>query len=414
MMIEGHNLRVDGARLWDSLMDMAKIGGTEKGGCNRQALTTVDAEGRALFRAWCERLGCSVSTDGLGSMFARREGVEDLPPVVIGSHLDTQPTGGKFDGVLGVLAGLEVLRVLHETGIRTRRPIELVNWTNEEGCRFQPAMLASAVFAGLADHAETLEARDAEGIRLGDAMAGIGLDAGLPVGGRPITAYLELHIEQGPILEAEGADIGFVVIGQGLRWYDVAVTGFESHAGSTPMPRRKDALLAALPIIQGIREIALSHAPAGRGTVGEMRLLPNSRNVIPGQVQFSVDIRHPEAAVLARMDEAVRALVARVATETGLAISLTDIAHSAPVPFDPAILAIVREESAAMGLKGRDIVSGAGHDACNMARTFPSALIFSPCKDGVSHNEAEDMTPAWAEAGANVLLRTALRLANAP
>ncbi len=413
-MIEGHNLRVDGGRLWASLMEMAKIGGTEKGGCNRQALTAVDAEGRALFRSWCERLGCAVDTDGLGSMFARRAGLEDLPPVLIGSHLDTQPTGGKFDGVLGVLAGLEVLRVLHETGIRTRRPIELVNWTNEEGCRFQPAMLASSVFAGLTDHAATLEARDAEGIRLGDALAGIGLDAARPVGGRSIAAYLELHIEQGPILEAEGADIGYVVTGQGLRWYDVTVTGFESHAGSTPMPRRRDALLAALPIIQGIREIALSHAPAGRGTVGEMRLLPNSRNVIPGQVQFSVDVRHPEAAILAQMDEAVRALVARVALETGLAITLTDIAHSAPVPFDPGLLAIVREESTAMGLKGRDIVSGAGHDACNMARAYPSALIFSPCTDGISHNEAEDMKPAWAEAGANVLLRTALRVANAP
>jgi N-carbamoyl-L-amino-acid hydrolase len=413
-MIEGHNLRVDGTRLWDSLMEMAKIGGTEKGGCNRQALTAVDAEGRALFQIWCERLGCSVSSDGLGSMFARREGTEDLPPILIGSHLDTQPTGGKFDGILGVLAGLEVMRILHETGTRTRRPIEIVNWTNEEGCRFQPAMLASAVFAGLADHATMLEARDAQGVRLGDALSEIGLDASRPVGGKAVAAYLELHIEQGPILEAEGADLGFVVAGQGLRWYDVTVTGFESHAGSTPMPRRRDALLAALPIIEGIRDIAHAHAPAAVGTVGEMRLLPNSRNVIPGEVQFSVDIRHPESAVLAKMDEALRALVAKVAAETGLPIVLTDISHSEPIPFDAAILSIIREESTAMGLKGRDIVSGAGHDACNMARMLPSAMIFSPCKDGISHNEAEEITPEWAEAGANVLLRTALRLANAP
>jgi N-carbamoyl-L-amino-acid hydrolase len=413
-MIEGHNLRVDGTRLWDSLMEMAKIGGTEKGGCNRQALTAVDAEGRALFQSWCERLGCSVSSDGLGSMFARREGTEDLPPILIGSHLDTQPTGGKFDGILGVLAGLEVMRILHETGTRTRRPIEIVNWTNEEGCRFQPAMLASAVFAGLADHATTLDARDAQGVRLGDALSEIGLDASRPVGGKAVAAYLELHIEQGPILEAEGADLGFVVAGQGLRWYDVTVTGFESHAGSTPMPRRRDALLAALPIIEGIRDIAHAHAPAAVGTVGEMHLLPNSRNVIPGEVQFSVDIRHPESAVLAKMDEALRALVAKVAVETGLPIVLTDISHSEPIPFDAAILSIIREECTAMGLKGRDIVSGAGHDACNMARMVPSAMIFSPCKDGISHNEAEEITPAWAEAGANVLLRTALRLANAP
>lgn len=412
-MQEGHNLRINGTRLWDSLMEMAKIGGTEKGGCNRQALTAVDAEGRALFRRWCEALGCTVATDGLGSMFARREGQENLPPILIGSHLDTQPTGGKYDGVLGVLAGLEVLRVLHETGTRTRRPIEIVNWTNEEGCRFQPAMLASAVFAGVADHASTLEARDAAGIRLIDAMREIGLDPTQPVGDRQASAYLELHIEQGPILEAEGADIGFVVTGQGLRWYDVKVTGFESHAGSTPMPRRRDALLAALPLIKAVQAIALAHPPAAVATVGEFRLLPNSRNVIPGEVQFSIDIRHPDSAVLAAMDKAVRELVTS-ANGPDYTVTLTDIAHTEPTPFDRDILAIIREESAALGLSGRDIVSGAGHDACNIARRIPSAMIFTPCKDGISHNEAEEISPAWAEAGANVLLRTALRLANAP
>ncbi len=413
-MVSGHNLRVNGTRLWDSLMDMAKVGGTEKGGCNRQALTPVDAEGRALFQRWCEAMGCSVVTDGLGSMFARREGLEDLPPILIGSHLDTQPTGGKFDGVLGVLAGLEVLRVLHETGIRTRRPIELVNWTNEEGCRFQPAMLASAVFAGLRNQQDILAARDPDGVELKAAMEAIGLDPTQPVGGRPVHAYIELHIEQGPILEADGADIGFVVSGQGLRWYDVTVTGFESHAGSTPMGRRRDALLAALPLMAGIREIALAHGPVALGTVGEFRLLPNSRNVIPGQVQFSIDIRHRDSQILAAMDQAVRTLIANAAQQPGFSITLTDIAHTEPVPFDSGILGIIREESAALGLKGADIVSGAGHDACNMASLVPSALIFTPCKDGISHNEAEEISPAWAEAGANVLLRTALRLANTP
>lgn len=411
-MIQRHNLRINGARLWDSLMEMAKIGGTPKGGCNRQALTGEDAIGRALFRTWCEKEGCTLKVDRLGTMFARREGMEDLPPILIGSHLDTQPTGGKFDGVLGVLAGLELIRCLNEAGIRTRRPIEIVNWTNEEGCRFAPAMLASAVFAGLLDETVALDTRDAAGFRLGDELEKHGQNGEEPVGGRKIGAYLELHIEQGPILEAGGYDIGFVTSGQGLRWYDAIFRGFESHAGPTPMPVRRDALLGAARFIQKINEIGLAFPPSAVSTVGEMQVMPNSRNVIPGEVKLSVDIRHPEAATLAAMDAKVRQAFAETLATSRLEGELVDISHSPAVPFDKDILGIIRAETAALGFTGRDIVSGAGHDAVHIAKIVPSAMIFTPCKDGISHNEAEDILPEWAEAGANVLLRTALTLAN--
>ncbi|OYU48884.1 MAG: Zn-dependent hydrolase [Rhizobiales bacterium PAR1] len=413
-MIQRHNLRINGARLWDSLMEMAKIGGTPKGGCNRQALTGEDAIGRALFRTWCEKEGCTLKVDRLGTMFARREGMEDLPPILIGSHLDTQPTGGKFDGVLGVLAGLELIRCLNEAGIRTRRPIEIVNWTNEEGCRFAPAMLASAVFAGLLDEKIALDTRDAAGFRLGDELDKHGQNGDEPVGGRKIGAYLELHIEQGPILEAGGYDIGFVTSGQGLRWYDAIFRGFESHAGPTPMPVRRDALLGAAHFIQKINEIGLAFPPSAVSTVGEMQVMPNSRNVIPGEVKLSVDIRHPEAETLAAMDAKVRQAFAETLVASRLEGELMDISHSPAVPFDKDILGIIRAETAALGFTGRDIVSGAGHDAVHIAKIVPSAMIFTPCKDGVSHNEAEDILPEWAEAGANVLLRTALTLANRP
>ena len=413
-MIRSHNLRINGARLWNSLMQMAEIGGTPKGGCNRQALTGEDAEGRALFRRWCEAEGCTLSVDRLGSMFARREGLENLPPIVIGSHLDTQPTGGKFDGVLGVLAGLELIRCLNEAGIRTRRPIEIANWTNEEGCRFAPAMLASAAFAGLLDEAAALDTRDAAGFRLGDELVKHGQNGDSPVGGREIGAYLELHIEQGPILEAGAFDIGFVTGGQGLRWYDAIFRGFESHAGPTPMPRRHDALVGAARFIQKIQEIGLAFPPFAVATVGEMQVMPNSRNVIPGEVKLSVDIRHPEADVLAAMDARVRAAFTECLATSKLTGDLVDISHSPAVPFDAGILDIIRAETKALGLTGHNIVSGAGHDAVHIAKIAPAAMIFTPCKDGISHNEAEDILPEWAEAGANVLLRTALVLADRP
>jgi beta-ureidopropionase / N-carbamoyl-L-amino-acid hydrolase len=317
-----HNLTINPNRLWDSLMEMATIGGTPKGGCNRQALTGEDAQGRALFTRWCQAAGATIRMDEMGSLFARYEGQEDLPPILIGSHLDTQPTGGKFDGVLGVLAGVEILRVLHESGIRPHRPIEVVNWTNEEGCRFAPAMMASAVYAGVLDPATARAAQDQAGIRFGDALDALPALPGVaPMAitpARAIHAYLELHIEQGPILEAEGVDVGIVTGGQGIRWYDVSLTGFESHAGSTPMPRRRDALVGAARLITAIQQIGRDFAPNGVATVGQMAVSPNSRNVIPGLVQFTVDMRHPDAAALTRMDASLRDALAQMSTEEKL------------------------------------------------------------------------------------------------
>lgn len=409
-----HNLRIDPDRLWNSLMEMAQIGGTPKGGCNRQALTPEDAQGRALFMTWCEQAGMRVSVDALGSMFARLEGTDDLPPVLVGSHLDTQPTGGKFDGVLGVLAGLELVRALADAGLRTRRPIEIVNWTNEEGCRFTPVMLGSGVFAGVYTIESALDARDASGVRLGDELARMGHSCAPSTGGRDIGAYVELHIEQGPILEDEGCDIGFVTGGQGHRWYDGIVRGFEAHAGTTPMGSRRDALLAAARFTTALNEIALRHGPEGVATIGHLEVSPNSRNVIAGEVKLSVDIRHPRLDALAAMDEEARAAFAACVASCRAEGALTCVSTCDPVAFDEAVLDIVRAETAALGLRGRDIVSGAGHDAFHMAKITPTAMIFTPCVDGVSHNETEAISKEWAQAGADVLMRTVLALAQRP
>lgn len=404
------NLAVNADRLWASLMEIARIGGTPKGGCNRQALTAEDGEGRALFRRWCEEAGARVTTDPLGSQFARIEGSEDLPPVLLGSHLDTQPTGGKFDGVLGVLAGLEVLRVIRESGIRPRRPIEVVNWTNEEGCRFAPAMIASAGFAGVMSVDQVLDVRDLQGIRFGDALEAIGVRPDAPLGGREIAAYLELHIEQGPYLEAEGLDVGIVTGGQGLYWYDVEVTGFEGHAGATPMARRADALVAAAKLVLAIEAIGHEFAPFAVATVGQAEVRPNSRNVVPGQVLFTVDMRHADAKILAAMHARFLEIIA-AGNAAGITVTATKVAETAPPAFDAGLLALLRREAEGLGLSQRDIISGAGHDAFHLNRIAPSAMIFTPCRDGISHNEAEDIRPEWARDGANLLLRAALRLA---
>ena len=409
-----HNLRIDPDRLWNSLMEIARIGGTPKGGCNRQALTAEDRDGRALFRSWCEQAGMRVSVDALGSMFARLEGTQDLPPVLVGSHLDTQPTGGKFDGVLGVLAGLELVRALTDAGVRTRRPIEIVNWTNEEGCRFTPVMLGSGVFAGVYTIDDALDVRDAAGIRLGDELARMDHDCAPTSGGREIAAYVELHIEQGPVLENEGCHIGFVTGGQGHRWYDGLVRGFEAHAGTTPMGSRRDALLAAARFTGELNDIALRHGPDAVATVGRMEVSPNSRNVIPGEVKLTVDIRHPRLDALEAMDGQARAAFARCVDACGAEGALTCVSTCDPVAFDAGVLEIIRRETKTLGLRGRDIVSGAGHDAFHMAKIAPTAMIFTPCVDGVSHNEAEEISAEWARAGADVLLRTALALADRP
>ena len=393
-------------------MEMAKIGATPKGGCKRLTLTDLDKQGRELFRRWCEAEGCTVKVDEMGNMFARRTGEDpSLPPVIVGSHLDTQPTGGKFDGVLGVLGALEVVRSLNDLKIKTRYPIEVANWTNEEGSRFAPAMVSSGVFAGVFTRDFAYSRVDSEGRTLGGELERIGFRGEEPVGGRPVHAYFELHIEQGPILEDENLDVGVVTHGQGQRWYEIRLTGFESHAGSTPMPRRKDALLGAARIVELVNAIGLSKAPLGVSTVGMLNPYPNSRNVIPGEVFMTCEFRHPIDATLSEMDAALKEGVEAITTKIGLTCDLKQVFYYPPVAFDPGCVEAVRRAAERFGYSHRDIVSGAGHDACYLARVAPSSMVFTPCVDGVSHNEAEDIKQEWSTAGANVLMHAVLEKA---
>ncbi len=411
-MADLSNVRINGARLWDSLMEMAKIGATPKGGCKRLTLTDLDKQGRELFRRWCEAEGCTVKVDEMGNMFARRTGEDpSLPPVIVGSHLDTQPTGGKFDGVLGVLGALEVVRSLNDLKIKTRYPIEVANWTNEEGSRFAPAMVSSGVFAGVFTRDFAYSRVDSEGRTLGGELERIGFRGEEPVGGRPVHAYFELHIEQGPILEDENLDVGVVTHGQGQRWYEIRLTGFESHAGSTPMPRRKDALLGAARIVELVNAIGLSKAPLGVSTVGMLNPYPNSRNVIPGEVFMTCEFRHPIDATLSEMDAALKEGVEAITTKIGLTCDLKQVFYYPPVAFDPGCVEAVRRAAERFGYSHRDIVSGAGHDACYLARVAPSSMVFTPCVDGVSHNEAEDIKQERSTAGANVLMHAVLEKA---
>ena len=408
------NLRIDGRRYWDSLMEMAKIGATPKGGCNRQTLTDLDREGRLLFQRWVEEVGCTVTVDEMGNMMARRPGRrDDLPPVVIGSHLDTQPTGGKFDGVAGVLCGLEVLRTLADADHETDHPLMVVNWTNEEGARFAPAMLSSGVWAGAFTQDFAYARKDRDGRSFGDELARIGFKGQIPCAPQDWKCHLELHIEQGPILEAEDKAIGVVTGGQGIRWFDVTITGKESHSGSTPMPQRKDALVAAARVIARLDEIAREHAPAGVVTVGEIKIAKPSRNVIPGEVWFSVDVRHPEEAVIEAIDRKLRAAVEAACRRDGLPHEVEQIWYSPPLVFDEACVAAVRRGAEEGGHSWREMVSGPGHDSFYTSRHVPTSMIFIPCKDGLSHNEEESAEPEHLAAGCDVMLRAVLELATA-
>ncbi len=405
-MASDQNLRIDGGRLWDSLMEMAKIGATEKGGCCRLALTDLDKQGRDLFVGWCEAAGCSIKVDKMGNIFARRPGKNnDLAPVMTGSHLDTQPTGGRFDGVFGVLAGLEVVRSLNDLGVETERPVEVAVWTNEEGSRFAPAMVASGVFAGVFDLDYGLSRADSDGKTMGEELQRIGYAGSEEVGGRDVHAFFETHIEQGPILEAEEKTIGVVTDAQGQRWYELTLTGVESHAGPTPMATRKDALVGAARVVDLVNRTGLDNAPVACATVGMLEVHPNSRNVIPGKVFLTIDFRHPDDDVLSKMDATLRAGIERIAGEIGLGVELEQIFYYKPIKFDPSCVAAVREGAEAFGYAAREIVSGAGHDACYLAKVAPTAMVFVPCIDGISHNEVEDAKPEWITAGANVLLR---------
>lgn len=400
-------------RLWQSLMDMGEIGGTEKGGVCRLALTDLDKQARDLFVQWCKDAGCTIRIDKMGNIFAHRAGLDDsLPPVVMGSHLDTQPTGGKFDGIYGVLAGLEVIRTLNDNGMDTQAPIEASVWTNEEGSRFPPAMVASGVFAGVFELDYGLSRADLDGKTMGEELARIGYNGPDDVGGRPFKAFFEAHIEQGPILEDEKKQIGVVTDAQGQRWYEITLTGQESHAGPTPMSRRRDALVGAARLVDQVNKIGLAHQPNACATVGLLQVFPNSRNVIPGQVFFTVDFRHPDAEVLAKMDQALREIADSVSTELGLEMAFEQIWYSPPVPFDTDCVALVRQAAKDFGYSHRDIVSGAGHDACYISRVAPTAMVFVPCENGISHNEAENATPEDLAAGCNVLFQAVVARAN--
>jgi N-carbamoyl-L-amino-acid hydrolase len=408
------DLRVDAERLWQSLMTMAEIGATAKGGVCRLTLSDEDKRGRDLFRTWCEEAGLRVSVDRMGSMFARRKGKDgNRPPVMLGSHLDSQPTGGKFDGALGVLAALEVIRTLNDHGIETAAPLEVVNWTNEEGARFPPAMIASGVFAGVFDLDYGLSRKDHAGTTIGEELRRIGYAGDVPVGGRQAAGVFELHIEQGPILEQEGTRIGIVTGGQGARWYDCEVIGAETHAGPAPMESRRDALMAAAHLLERIYQIALDRPPFGRATVGEFHAYPGSRNTVPGRVAFTIDIRHPDGAILDAMHGDLEAAFRQANAEARLEHKLECIWHAPPVEFDSACIEAVRRAARTLGLSAKEMVSGAGHDAVYMARVVPTAMIFVPCRDGISHNEEEYASPEACADGANVLLHAVLARANA-
>ena len=412
MAAPGENIRINSARLWDSLEEMALIGPGVAGGCNRQTLTDADGEGRHLFQRWCEAAGMTMGVDTMGNMFATRPGTDPAAlPVYMGSHLDTQPTGGKYDGVLGVLGALEVVRSMNDLGIKTKHPVVVTNWTNEEGARFAPAMLASGVFAGIHTEDYAKGRRDMDGKLFGEELKRIGWEGTEKVGARKMHAMLELHIEQGPILEAEGKDIGVVTHGQGLWWLEITLTGKDAHTGSTPMLMRVNAGLGMARITERVHQIAMSHQPNAVGAVGQVKVFPNSRNVIPGKVVFTVDIRSPEQAKLDTMKAEVMRAAHAVAAELGLGCAIEEVGHFDPVTFDAGLVKIVRQSAENLGLSHMDIVSGAGHDACWVNRVAPTVMIMCPCVDGLSHNEAENISPEWAAAGTDVLLHAVLDVA---
>lgn len=406
------NLKINSSRLWDSIMEMAKIGPGIAGGNNRQTLTDDDAKGRELFKSWCKKENLVMGTDKMGTMFARREGTNpNALPVYVGSHLDTQPTGGKYDGILGVLGGLEIIRTLNELDIKTKHPIVVVNFTNEEGTRFAPPMMASGVFAGVHELEWAYNKTDADGKKFGDEIKRIGWIGEEEVGERKMHAFFELHIEQGPILEAEGKDIGVVTHGQGLNWIQVTITGRESHTGSTPMPMRKNAGLGMAKITELVQEIAMSHQPAAVGGIGQCDVYPNSRNIIPGKVVFTIDFRSPSFDVQDDMETRLYSEAKKIAKDLDLGIEFEKVGHFDPVTFDETCVNTVRKAAERLGYSHQNIISGAGHDACWINRVAPTAMIMCPCVDGLSHNEAEEITESWASAGTDVLLHAVLETA---
>ena len=412
MAAPGENLKINGDRLWNSLMEMAKIGPGVAGGNNRQTVTDEDGEGRHLFQSWCTAAGMTMGLDQMGNMFAHRAGTDaDALPVYVGSHLDTQPTGGKYDGVLGVLSGLEIIRTLNDLNIQTKHPIVVTNFTNEEGTRYAPALLSSGVFVGIHTQEWAYEREDANGLKFGAELERIGWKGEEEVGARKMHAFFELHIEQGPILEAEAMEVGVVTHGQGLSWTQVTITGRESHTGSTPMPMRKNAGLGMARVLELVDEIAWSHKPHAVGAAGHIDVYPNSRNVIPGKVVFTIDFRSPELAIIEDMNARLRQGAQKICDEMGLEVTFEKVGGFDPVEFDAGCVSAVRNAAERLGYSHRDLISGAGHDACLINRVAPTAMVMCPCVDGLSHNEAEEISKDWAVAGTDVLLHAVLETA---
>ena len=406
------NMHIDADRLWEAIHEMAEIGPGVAGGNNRQTLTDEDAEGRALFQTWCEAAGLTMGLDEMGNMFARREGTDpDALPVYVGSHLDTQPTGGRYDGVLGVLAGLEIIRTLNDLDIRTKHPIVVTNWTNEEGTRFAPAMLASGVFAGALSRDWAYARVDAQGKRFGDELERIGWKGPETVGDRRMHAFFELHIEQGPILEAEGKQVGVVTHGQGLRWIECTVTGKGQHTGSTPMYMRRNAGRALARVTELVHEIALQYQPNAVGAIGQIDVTPNSRNVIPEKVVFTVDFRSHVLETMEAMVKELNETAPGICADIGVNFKSEVVGAFDPPAFDAVLVDRVRDAADRLGYSHMDIVSGAGHDACWINKVYPTTMVMCPCKDGLSHNEAEEISKDWAAAGTDVLMQAVLETA---
>ena len=409
------NQKIDGQRLWNSLMAMAEIGATPKGGVKRLTLTEVDKAGRERFATWCQALGLTVRVDAIGNMFARREGRDpNRLPVLFGSHLDSQPSGGKFDGALGVIAGLEVMRTLNDLNITTEAPLELVNWTDEEGSRFGHSLMGSGVWAGVYPQAKAYGLTDVDGVSVETALTAIGYKGPHPAKPFPADAYFELHIEQGPILGKEGQTIGVVTGAQAQVWWDARIIGQDSHAGTTPPYARRDALVAAARVIELVDRRMRERGDNGRGTVGFLKVAPNSRNVIPGEVAFSVEFRHPDTAQIEHLAASFPGEARALVAEAGCRLELTELFRFAAQPFDADCVGLVQQAADRLGYPSRRIVSGAGHDAVYVARCVPAAMIFTPCKDGLSHNEAESIEPSEAEAGCQVLFEAVVARANRP
>jgi N-carbamoyl-L-amino-acid hydrolase len=407
------DLQINGERLLQRLTDMAQIGATAKGGVCRVALSNEDKAGRDLFVEWCQAAGCTVTVDQIGNIFARKDGTRgDLPAVLAGSHLDSQPTGGKYDGVYGVLAALEAIETMNDKEISTTHPVEIVSWTNEEGARFAPGLAGSGVYAGAFDLEYTLSRSDKSGLTLGEELRRIGYAGEAIAGGRPLKAALEIHIEQGPILEAEGITIGVVRGIQGMRWYDLIFAGQEAHAGTTPMERRKDPVAAVIKVLQRIYTLNEKNAPYGRATFGDFTVEPGSRNTVPGRLTVSLDYRHPEETVLDEVDQELRTIMEAECRVAGVEGQVEELWHMPPVSFAAECILAVQSAADKLGYSSKEMISGAGHDAMYLAQVTPTGMIFVPCEDGLSHNELENAQPEDLIAGANVLLHAILELAN--